>query len=137
MEKEESIFFVEIREPIEVRRNIFGSLKDIVETLHRFEKFKSLRREKIHSLNKLSGDLKSLNKILSDLKGVIKETKIREIKIKSVLKEEKKEKPKKKRNMAQKEVIEKKPLAEIDRLESELSVIEEKLKGLDRKSTHL
>ena len=133
MEKEsEDILFVEIRGPSEVRRNILESLKNIVETLQRFEKFKHLRKEKIHSINKLSNDLKRMNKMLSDLKNAVPETKLREIKIKSILKEEEKEKPKKKKHgKRHKEAEERqKPLTEVDRLESELGAIEEKLRGL-------
>ena len=133
MEKEsEDILFVEIREPSEVRRNILESLKNIVETLQRFEKFKHLRKEKIHSINKLSNDLKRINKMFSDLKNAIPETKLREIKAKSILKEEEKEKPKKKKHGKWHKGAEErqKPLTEVDRLESELGAIEEKLRGL-------
>ena len=133
MKKEsEDILFVEIREPSEVRRNILESLKNIVETLQRFEKFKHLRKGKIHSINKLSNDLKRINKMFSDLKNAIPETKLREIKTKSILKEEEKEKPKKKKHGKwHKEAEERqKPLTEVDRLESELGAIEEKLRGL-------
>ena len=130
MEREEDVLFVEVREPSEVRRNILESLKNIVETLQRFERFKHIRKEKIRSINKLSSDLKGINKMISDLKSAIPETKLREIKIKSILKEE--EKPKKKKHgKRHKEAEEKqKPLTEVDRLESELGAIEEKLRGL-------
>lgn len=132
MEKEEEILFVEVREPSEVRRNILESLKNIVEALQRFEKFKHLRREKINRINRLSNELKGINRTLSDLKNAIPETKLREIKIKSVLKEEKEGKPKKKKHSKRhKEAKSKqKPLTEVERLESELGAIEEKLRGL-------
>ncbi|MBI2208325.1 hypothetical protein HYU50_02415 [Candidatus Woesearchaeota archaeon] len=133
MEKEsEDILFVGIREPGEVRRNILESLKDIVEVLQRFEKFKHARKEKLYSIGKLSNDLKGINKILSDLKAAIPETKLREIKIKAVLKEEKKEKQKKRRHGKRSKDAEgeKRPSTEIERLESELGAIEEKLRGL-------
>lgn len=132
MEKEEEILFVEVREPSEVRRNILESLKNIVEALQRFEKFKHLRREKINRINKLSNELKGMNRTLSDLKNAIPETKLREIKIKSVLKEEKEGKPKKKKHSRRHKDAEEKqrPLTEVERLESELGAIEEKLKGL-------
>ena len=35
--EEKDVFYVEVREPNEVRRNILESLKDIVESLKRFE----------------------------------------------------------------------------------------------------
>ena len=132
MEKEEEILFVEVREPSEVRRNILESLKNIVETLQRFEKFKHIRKEKTHRISKLSSELKGMNRMLSDLKNAIPETKLREIKIKSALKEEEKEKPKKKKHSRRHKDAEEKqrPLTEVERLESELGAIEEKLKGL-------
>ncbi|MBI2134941.1 hypothetical protein HYU09_03045 [Candidatus Woesearchaeota archaeon] len=134
MEKEENVLFVEVRGPSEVRRNILESLKGIVETLQRFERFRHVRREKIHSINKLSSDLKGINRMLSDLKNTIPETNLREIKIKAVLKEESREKskPKKgKHKKAHREAEEKpKPITEVERLESELGAIEEKLRGL-------
>ena len=40
------LFFVEVKEPTEVRRNILEVLKEIVEVLKRFENFKHLRQEK-------------------------------------------------------------------------------------------
>lgn len=133
MEKEsKDIFFVEVSGPGEVRRNILESLKDIVETLQRFEKFKQARKEKLHSVSKLSSDLKGINRMLSNLKAAVPETKLREIKIKAVLKEEKKEKPKKRGHGKKHKEAEprQKPLTEVERLESELGAIEEKLRGL-------
>ena len=133
MEREsKDLFFVEVREPGEVRRNILESLKDIVEALQRFEKFKHARKEKLHSIGRLSSDLKGINKMISDLKEAIPEAKLREIKIKAAIKEEKKGKPKKKKHGKKHKEAEprQRPLTEVERLESELGAIEEKLKGL-------
>jgi len=52
MEKENGdIFFVEVHEPSDVKRIILESLKDIVESLQRFEKFKDTRKDKIDNIN--------------------------------------------------------------------------------------
>jgi len=47
----DDILFVEVHQSDEVRRNILESLKDLVENLQRFEKFKEQRKEKIEKIN--------------------------------------------------------------------------------------
>ena len=126
--EEKDIFYVEVREPNEVRRNILESLKDIVESLKRFEKFKEAGKEKIHNINKLRGDIKELNKLVTNLKNALPESKLRDIKIKPVLSEGKK--TKKRKHKKKEEVEEKRPAKELERLESELGSIEEKLQSL-------
>ena len=103
------------------------SLKDIVESLKRFEKFKEVGKEKIHSVNKLRRDIKELNKLVSNLKNALPESKLREIKIKPILSKGKKSK-KIKNKKEEVEVM--KPKTELEKLESELGAIEEKLQGL-------
>jgi phenylalanyl-tRNA synthetase beta subunit len=125
--EEKDVFYVEVREPNEVRRNILESLKDIVESLKRFEKFKEVGKEKIHSVNKLRRDIKELNKLVSNLKNALPESKLREIKIKPILSKGKKSK-KIKNKKEEVEVM--KPKTELEKLESELGAIEEKLQGL-------
>ncbi|MBL7055841.1 hypothetical protein ISS07_02930 [Candidatus Woesearchaeota archaeon] len=128
MQKEDDLFFVEVKEPNEIRRGILESLKDIVENLQRFEKFKEIRKEKMHNIEILRTDLKDLNKQITNLKSAFPDTKLREIKTK--LKPTIDKKKTKKRKHKPKEVIQEKPKTELDRLESELGAIEEKLKGL-------
>lgn len=126
--EEKDIFYVEVREPNEVRRNILESLKDIVESLKRFEKFKEAGKEKIHNINKLREDIKELNKLVANLKNALPESKLRDIKIKPVLAEGKK--TKKRKHKKKEEVEERRPKTELERLESELGSIEEKLQSL-------
>jgi len=133
MEKDtEEVFFVEVREPNEVRRYILESLKDIVESLQRFEKFKEIRKEKMHNINKLRGIVKGLNKHISSLKNSLPESKLRVIDIKPTLKEEHKPKAgkRKKQKKEEEEVEERKPTTELERLEAELGAIEDKLGSL-------
>ena len=75
--EEKSMFFVELREPNEVRRNILESLKEIVENLQRFEKFKDMRADKLAHIEKLSKIVKDINKMVSTLRGTIPQAKIR------------------------------------------------------------
>ena len=80
MKKEsKELFFVEVREPKEVKRNILESLKGIVENLQRFEKFKETRKAKIEAINKLGASIKEINKLLPSLKNLLPEAKIRAV----------------------------------------------------------
>ncbi len=126
MEKEsKDIFFVEVREPEGVKRNILESLKEIVESLQRFEKFKETRKDKIEHTNKLRKIVKDTNKLVLDLKKSFPETKIRTVRAISETTEKKKTIVGKK-----KEVVERKPMTELQKLESELNEIEGKLESL-------
>src|SRR3989338_8737802 len=88
MSKEnKEIFFVEVREPSNVRKSILESLKDIVESLKKFERFKELREQKMSNVDKLRADLKEINKLVSGLKEILPETKIREMKLKPAVKQ--------------------------------------------------
>ncbi len=129
MEKEsKDIFFVEVREPDEVRRNILESLKEIVESLQRFEKFKEIRKEKSGNVDKLKKDVKEINKIILNLKSALPESKLRAMEVSKPVAEKKGKKKKHKKK--HKEAEERKPASELEKLESELSAIESKLGSL-------
>ena len=120
------MFFVEVNQSDEVKRNILESIKEIVENLQRFEKFKETRKEKIEKIEKLGKIMKEINKIVPQLRGALPETKIRTKKVskgeqkKTVAVEE--ETPR--------EIAKRKPVTELQKLESELSEIENKLRSL-------
>ena len=129
--EKEGLFFVEVRDPNNVKRNIFESLRDIVQSLQKFERFKQLRNQKVDSISKLRKDLKDVNKLVSDLKIKLPEARLREAKLKPVLREvPKRKEPTKKQYKREAVEREDKPTNELQKLESELSAIEEKLKGL-------
>ena len=137
---QEEIFFARVKEPSEIKRSLLESLKDIVENLHRFEKFKSIRQEKVRSIDKLRADIKELIKLNSSLKVAFPETKLR------VAIEEKKKQPThhihhkktKKKHIKKKVEVEAremkverpKPVSELEKLESELNAIESRLSSL-------
>jgi len=127
MEKENGdIFFVEVHEPSDVKRIILESLKDIVESLQRFEKFKDTRKDKIDNINKLQKIVKEINKLIPRLKNSLPEAKIRVVD--TVSKHPKKRAVKDIKKVAAEET--KKPTTELQKLEDELSDIEGKLGGL-------
>jgi len=127
VKESKDILFVEVHQSDEVRRNILGSLKDIVENMQRFEKFKETRKEKIENINKLGKIIKDINKIIPNLKNSLPETKIRAVS-KRKISGRKKMITKEKRSPE--EVAKRKPVTELQKLESELGDIESKLQGL-------
>jgi len=130
--KEESngLFFVQIKEPAEVRRNILETLKEIVEVLQRFEKFKHLRHEKIEQINKLRVQIKDANKMLGNLRLKLPQTNLRAMPVREATAHPKKTHRKGKKIKAAEEKATKKEPTELEKLEAELSAIEGKLKSL-------
>lgn len=131
--KSEDMLFVGVRDPEGVRRNILESLKGVVESLQRFEKFKETRKDKIDHVNKLGKIIKEVGKLVLDLKNALPEAKIRAVK---TSKQEPKEKNREKKKTVigqkakQAEETKTKPLTELQKLESELNEIESKLSSL-------
>ena len=62
-ENDKDIFFVEIRESDEIRRNVLETIMDIVKNLQRFENFKDARKKKIENINKLGNIVREINNI--------------------------------------------------------------------------
>ena len=125
-EQDNELFFVEVKEPNEIRRNILEVLKEIIELLQRFEKYKHTRHEKLSKIQNLRGLVKDANKILGNLKVKLPQTNVR-----AYIPEEAKKT--KKSSAMKKEVKEekapKKEKSELQRLEAELGAIESKLKS--------
>ena len=128
-EQSNELFFVEIRDSNEVRKNILESLKEILEVLHRFEKFKQLRHEKLEHIHKLRILVKSAAKLTADLRNKLPQTSLRGTVAKEPKVQQKKTKKAKIAKTAE-EKAPKKEKSEVEKLESELSAIESKLKDL-------
>jgi uncharacterized protein involved in exopolysaccharide biosynthesis len=122
---------VQVKEPSEVRKNILETLRDIVGVLKRFEKFRHIRHEKLERINKLRGLVKETNKVLGTLKAKLPQTNLRVTVARETQKQPKKTHH---RNGKKAKVVEekmpKKEMTETDKLEAELSAIEDKLKSL-------
>ena len=137
-EQSSELFFVEVRDPGEVRKNILETLREILSVLQRFEKFKHLRHEKLEKIQKLRVLVRQANKILNELKSRLPQTNLRAIVVKETHKHaapvhhKKKKKGKEAREAKQEKQVKmpKKEMTEIEKLESELNAIEGKLKSL-------
>jgi len=123
-EEKKEIFFVEVHDSAEVRRNILESLKDIVENLQRFEKFREIREDKIRNINNLRKSIREVNKLIPTLRNALPDVKVRAAKI---------ERPKshgRKKTKSNEIEAKDKPTSELQKLESELNEIEGKLGNL-------
>ena len=126
--KEQSgLFFVQITEPDLVRRNILESLKQILELLQGFEKFKQIRHEKTNKIQKLRTLVRHTNKMMAELKSKMPQTSLR-VAVQKQPRNPVKEITHKKKEMI-KSKVPKKETTELERLQSELSAIESKLKN--------
>lgn len=116
--------YVSIREPIEIRRNLLESSKDIIETLKRFQNISGLKDKKLNEINNLKSDVRDINRLLSKLRGGLPKTKL---KFEAVQETEKQKGHEKKAQTESKAEKPKKELTEIEKLEKELEEIESKL----------
>jgi len=132
MKQKTELFFVQIPEPSEVRRNILETLKEILATMQRFEKFKQMRHQKLDNIHKLRALLRQANRMIGDLKSKLPQTDLKAVVIREQKPQAEKAPKQKAQNSKQKpqEKPKKKELTELERLESELSAIEGKLKNL-------
>lgn len=132
------LYFVQVKRPGEVRKDILQTLRDVVEALRRFEKFKRIRHEKSLNIQKLRSLLKDSNKMFGNLKLKLPKTSLKAVTVNEVL--PKHGKPAHKENGKSKEKIDKelkkdkdpkREFTELERLEAQLSAIESKLKDLE------
>ena len=149
---QEDVFYVGLRDPAEVRRNVLESSREMIQFLQRYEKLKSIRDEKSAAAKQLHTDIKELRTLINKLKKVLPKTKLRiklreehkfetcpecgtEFKTLASLQKHVKKRHKKKAKKAKKAApaskpkkeAKPKPTTELERLESELSDIESKL----------
>lgn len=128
-EQSSELFFVQVKEPNEARRNILETLREIVEVLKRFERFKHIRHEKLESIHKLRSLLKDANKMLGNLRAKLPQTNLRATLVREA-QPKKAHKKTKKRTGDEKPETSKKEMTELEKLEAELGAIESKLKSL-------
>lgn len=139
-EKKEELFFVELRDPEEVKKSILLVLKDILEALKRFEKFRETRHKKLDKIQKLRILVKEANKMLGSLKSKLPQTSLKaafqaEPPARLISNNDKAGNNKKKKNTDSDEPQQKakqapkKEMTELERLEFELNAIENKLKS--------
>ncbi|MBS3101639.1 hypothetical protein J4204_05925 [Candidatus Woesearchaeota archaeon] len=129
-DEDSGLFFVQIKEPAEVRRNILETLKEIVEVLKRFEKFRHIRHEKLQKIQHLRVLIRQANKTLGVLKAKLPQTNLRATVVREAQPRKIHHKKKKKEKHAEPEKAPKKEMTEAEKLEAELNAIESKLKNL-------
>lgn len=133
-EAKSDVFFVGVKDPIEIRRSLLESSKEMVQLLQRYEKFKQVRAEKISNIERLKSDMKKLKQLVSQLKRALPKTDLRIKATASV--PEMVQKPvvvnttqKVEKSKSKPKVVVKKA-TEVERLEDELDMIERRLSNL-------
>ena len=131
MEKEYAdIFYVEVNRSDDVRKNTLECVKEVIESLQRFEKFKESRKAKLESIKKLAKYVKDINRLVLSLKKSLPEPQLRAGKDDkpSLIKAKNGKLPVIRRRAV--EFVKRQPTSELEKLESELNAIEEKIGGL-------
>lgn len=144
--KKHEVFYVGVKDPIEIRRSILESSKELVQLMQDFEKFKEMRDTKIKLKEELKKEVNDVQSLMRKFKSKLPKTEVRvklfrehtvaneeeeeEVPTKKSKGKKSKSKSKgrkiKKVKVAPKKVV-KKNLSELDKLESELKKIEDKL----------
>lgn len=66
----DSQYFAQIKDPVEVRRTILSSSRQLIGVLQRYERIKSLRVQKLEKISKLRALNKEINLGIAKLKKV-------------------------------------------------------------------
>ncbi len=127
-EHDSELFYVDVKDPNEVRRYILETLKEILEVLQRFEKFRSIRHEKFEKIQRIRTMLKEANRMMGTVKAKLPQTNLKaNIARQAPSSKVRNTKDKKGKSPEKRPVREK---TELEKLESELGAIENKLKSL-------
>ena len=136
--KEADVFFVEMKEPLYVRKGILESMKEIIHFLQEYERFKQVKADKEKYIADLKKVINDLNSLVTKLKTELPKKQMKDLpeELKKTIMLKKKEKKKK----AKAECVVKEELpepeqpkrSEVDKLEDELVAIEQKLSRLQK-----
>ena len=122
----ENTFHVGIKDPIELRKNLLESSRDIIKSLQKHERFKAIREEKIEQIIKLKNVMGDIEKLNKRFKAELPKIELR-AKKEEISKKYKKTKPF--RNISEVEKLEKElDFIEAARLRDELYALQEILK---------
>lgn len=64
-------YFVQLRDPLDIRRSILGSSKQIIHVLQRYERIKELRIKKLETIEDLKRINKEINLSIAKLKKAL------------------------------------------------------------------
>jgi len=113
------VFFVNIREPLVLRRAVLESSRETIRYMQHYEQLKAIRTLKTQKIMQIKKDIRDINKLINELKAKLPAVNIRE----------RKEKPKHEYKKKVKEHIKHKPhkSSELEKLDAELGEVEKKL----------
>lgn len=118
--EDKEIFYVGIKDPTEIRRNLLESTKDVVTFLKSYENFKKVRAEKVEEISKLKATIEDITRLINKLNRELPRTRLRA-----------EPQPEKKAKTVRRAPVPKKPrLSDVEKLGKELEEIENKLKTL-------
>ncbi|RLE44291.1 hypothetical protein DRJ19_00700 [Candidatus Woesearchaeota archaeon] len=126
--KEESPLYVGIEDPIALRRQLLEATRDILQYLKRYEEFKRVREEKLELISRIRDLSDEIGKLIWKIKKLLPKTGVRLPKKKIELEEARLLEETKPR--IRKTKIPKPELSMMEKIEKELSAIEEKLARL-------
>ena len=132
--KEEDVFFVGIQDPIELRRSVLESSKDLLHYLSRFERFKNIRNEKAEHIARLKDVTSEIRTMVNKLRIALPKTNLRvklqeahKIAVKKPAKEKQVKLTEKKPAPAKEAPAKPKHMTDLEKLEAELGEIESRL----------
>ena len=124
---EEELFFVGIRDPIEIRKELLTSSKNLIDSLRRYEAYKDVKEEKLRHIMELKHVFDELMVLNKKLRNHLPRTPLKAPPILKEMQMMRQEKPM--------PTAKGKPMkigkSKIDVLEDELAKIEERLGSLE------
>jgi hypothetical protein len=125
-------FFVNVSEPIILRRELLESSRLVIHLLQDCERQKELRKQKVTQLEKLAGVMKDIRSLVSKLKTELPDVPSKRPTMQLIEEEPKPVviKPKKKKEEPKKIVVPKAASA-LDKLQAELDEVEKELSELE------
>ena len=136
--KEESPLYIGIENPEQVRRSLLEASKSVIRALQLYEGLSSLREKKFSEMEKYKELTNEIGRLIKQLKAELPKYNLRQLpKAAGRIMEHEEEKAERKplempqpRREKQMNMQPKRKLSEVERLERELSSIEEKLSAL-------
>lgn len=133
---DENLFYVGVKNPVELRRNVLEASKDVLELMRRYEHIMELKERRLQRMNQLKDISRDITKLCSRLKLALPS-------VDSVAKESEKHirltgkqmRPEQKEVMKLREkdtFAQSKTVSEVKKLERELMDIESKLKKISK-----
>jgi hypothetical protein len=120
---DQNILFIQVRDPVNLRRTLLGCSKQIIQLLQRYEKLKEMRVKKAELISKLRMTNKEITLLVTKLNTYLPAA--------SAKTAEKQEKTKKKETHFRAEAaIHEGNTNDLKKLEAELAMIESKIKQL-------